>query len=137
MADDTTPSALVVDDDPIILMDAASIVEDAGFRCIEAGDVDEALFLLEEHADAIALLFTDVQMPGDRDGFDLANETSRRWPDIKILIASGNLTPEPGKLPDGAVFIRKPFSAEIVQERLIELLPDGHKPEPLKRKAYQ
>ena len=67
--DDRRPFALVVDDDALILMDASSILEDAGFRPLEAIDVDAAELILVEYADEIVLLFTDVQMPGSRDGF--------------------------------------------------------------------
>jgi CheY-like chemotaxis protein len=135
MLDVDAPFALAVDDDPQILMDVCDILSDAGFRCLEAGTVMEAIAALEAQADEITLLFTDVQMPGARDGFDLARETARRWPEVKILVASGNLGPKEGDLPDRAVFIGKPFSAEVVHTRLQELLPDGEKPEPLKRKA--
>jgi len=132
--DDRRPFALVVDDDPFIRMDAAEMLADAGFRPLEAGNVDEAEAALVKHAGDIVLLFTDVDMPGDRDGFDLANLTAERWPDIGILVASGHGNPS-GRLPESAIFLRKPFSAEVVYDRLQQLLPDGRKPEPLKRSA--
>ncbi len=135
MTDDTTPHALVVDDDALIRMDAAGIIEEAGFRPLEAYDVDSAIVVLETSAEDIQLLFTDVQMPGVRDGFALARECAERWPHIKILVASGQAKPGQDDLPEGAVFIGKPFSSEVVHTRLVELLPDGQKPEPLKRKA--
>ena len=126
------PFALVTDDDAMIRLDAAAIIEAAGFQALEAGNVAQAIGLLEDYADQVSLLFTDVQMPGDRDGFDLARETARRWPDIKILVASGELSPGPGELPEGAVFLNKPFSAKVVHTRLKELFPDGERPEPLR-----
>lgn len=127
------PYALVVDDNVLILLDACDMVREAGFRPLDAGDVAAAITHLETHQNDIALLFTDVQMPGGRDGFDLAREVAARWPSITILVASGLMTPEPGQLPDGAVFIQKPFSADVVHQHLLDLLPDGRKPEPLKR----
>jgi CheY-like chemotaxis protein len=131
----SAPYALVVDDDALILMDASDILQDAGFQPLEAMNVADAIEQLEGHHDEITLLFTDVQMPGGRDGFDLAREAAQRWPDVKILVASGNIQPKAGELPDGAIFIEKPFSAEIIHQRLLELLPEGEKPEPLVRKA--
>lgn len=135
MDDNTSaPFALVVDDSAFILIEACSILEDAGFRSLEASDAEEAIVQLEEYSGSIALLFTDVDMPGTRDGFDLARETAKRWPDIGILIASGAREPSKGDLPPGAHFIRKPFSATVVYDRLEQLLPDGKKPEPLKQR---
>lgn len=127
------PFALVVDDDPLIRMDAADIMERAGFRPLEAADVQQAIACLECDWESIILLFTDVQLGQGRDGLSLARETAERWPEIGILIASGNVRPRPGQLPNGAVFISKPFSAQVVHEHLAELLPEGQKPELLKR----
>lgn len=127
------PYALVVDDDGLIRMDAAAILEEAGFRTFEASDGDKAIGLLAEQHALIVLLFTDVQMPGSRDGFAVARETARHWPHISIVVASGAAKPGPGELPDGARFIGKPFSAELVRKHVKEILPDGQKPEPLRR----
>lgn len=135
--DDRRPFALVVDDDALILMDSSSILEDAGFRPLEATDVDAAEIILVEYADEIVLLFTDVQMPGSRDGFALARMTAERWPEIGILVASGLANPGNGTMPEGAIFVRKPFHSDTIFERLAVLLPDGKKPEPLKQRTRQ
>lgn len=126
------PYAVVVDDDASIRMIAMDILEEAGFHTFEAGDGDEAMALLAEKHPLIVLLFTDVQMPGSRDGFAVARETARRWPHISIVIASGQARPGPGDLPEGACFIGKPFSAEMVTDYLKEILPERQKPEPLR-----
>ncbi len=128
----TVPYALVVDDDALILTDAAQILEDAGFRPLTAMHADEAIGLMEQHADGVAVLFTDVDMPGEMNGFELARLTAERWPDVAILVASGAAEVVDGALPNRATFLRKPFSAEVVHSHLQELLPDGKKPEPLK-----
>lgn len=135
--DDTAPYALVVDDDGLLRMTAMDILEDAGFRTFEAADGDEAMELLAQQHCMIVLLFTDVQMPGSRNGFAVARETARQWPHIAIVVASGNMKPGPDDMPDGAVFIGKPFSANMVHDHLQQILPDGQKPEPLRRKARQ
>ncbi|MHB9308348.1 response regulator [Fusobacterium polymorphum] len=131
----TVPYALAVDDDPLILMDARDILEDAGYRCHEADDGDSAIELLSAKAEQIMLLFSDVEMPGSIDGFELAREVSARWPWIDIVIASNNISPEPGDMPEKATFISKPFTARLVHDHLRRTLPDGKKPEPLKEKA--
>lgn len=109
-ASQNAPFALVVDDDVLIRMDAADILERAGFRPLEACAAAEALQMLETHAGRVQLLFTDVEMLGSRDGFALASETAQRWPHVKILVASGNIEPQPDDMPEHAVFIGKPFS---------------------------
>lgn len=133
MATSTTPYALVVDDNALILMHACDILEQAGFRFYEAGDGDEAKALLEEKAEHIVLLFSDVEMPGSFDGFGLARHVAEEWPHIEIVIASGQIVPKEGDMPAKATFIPKPFNHDMVLGHLREKLPDGKKPEPLKR----
>jgi CheY-like chemotaxis protein len=115
----TIPFALVVDDDPFILMDACGILEDVGFRCHSA-----------DHGDAAKAMLPD--MPRETDGFALAHHVAARWPWIEIVIASGRIKPNDGDMPEKATFIGKPFSAALVRNHLREKLPDGKKPEPLK-----
>ncbi len=134
-ADPSAPYALVVDDDGFIRMDAMDILREAGFRTFEASDGDKAMVLLAREHDLIVLLFTDVQMPGTRDGFAVARETARRWPHIAIVVASGHAHPGPGDMPEGARFIGKPFTADMVHDHLQEILPDGRKPAPLRDRA--
>lgn len=130
---DDRPCALVVDDDALIRMDAVDILEQAGFTTFEAASGDKALVVLEEHHACVMLLFTDVQMPGQHDGFALARKVAEAYPHIAIVVASGLITPGPNDLPEGARFIAKPFSAQIVHHHLHEVLPDEHKPDPLRR----
>lgn len=128
-----SPLALVVDDDVLILMDATLILEDAGFRVLEATNVADALAVLDRHHRDIHLLFTDVHMPGDLDGFALARRTAERFPHVAIVVASGLAKPEPGDLPDGATFIAKPFSAEVVHHHVRKTMPDEKHPPQLRQ----
>ncbi|MFC6790661.1 response regulator [Methylobacterium komagatae] len=129
----SSPCALVVDDDPFIRMDALDILENAGFDTMEAAHADAALKLLQERHTDLSLLFTDVHMPGEMDGFALARYAANRWPHISIVVASGEAKPAPGDLPDSAHFIAKPFSAQIVHDHLNSVLPEDRKPEPLRK----
>lgn len=129
----TVPYALVVDDDPLILMHACEILEEAGFRFYEAGSGDEAKDLLAELAESVTLLFSDVEMPGETSGFDLAYYVAGRWPWIEIVIASGRIVPAKGDMPAKATFLGKPFNHSMVIDHLKRTLPDGKKPEPLKQ----
>ncbi len=116
-------------------MDVVEILEHAGFQVLYVEQGDAAFELLKVRHPEVVLLFTDVQMPGELDGFALARRVAFSWPHISIVVASGHAKPQPGWMPDKARFIAKPFSAELVRTHLQELLPHGHKPEPLKRDA--
>lgn len=129
---DDCPIALVVDDDPMILMQACDILEDAGFTYKDAEHGDAAKLLLCEIGNEVTLLFTDVEMPGETNGFALARHTAEHWPEIEIVVASGRQSPQDGDLPAKATFIAKPFSSDLVHSHLREKLPDGKKPQPLK-----
>lgn len=128
----TVPYALAVDDDPLILMNVTGILEDAGFRTYEADDGDAAILMLPEFAANITLLFSDVDMPGDTDGFALARHVAENYPWIEIVIASGRVSPGNDDMPGKATFLSKPFTATMVHKHLRNTLPDGKKPDPLK-----
>ncbi|KQN11768.1 response regulator [Sphingomonas sp. Leaf28] len=132
MTTSTVPYALAVDDDPFILIDVTTILEDAGFRTYEADDGDAAIAMLPEYAHTITLLFSDVDMPGDTNGFTLAHHVAENYPWIEIVIGSGHLQPKEGDLPEKATFVSKPFNAQMIHGHLRETLPDGKLPDPLK-----
>src|ERR1700710_2900506 len=104
-------AVLVVEDDAILRLHALDIVEEAGFTAIEAKNADEAIAILETRSD-IALLFTDVHMPGSMDGLKLAHAVRNRWPPIKIVVVSGHVRLEQNELPSQSRFFGKPFEAQ-------------------------
>jgi len=79
---------------------------DAGYEVLDAGSADEALRFFETGSD-IALLFTDVSMPGAMNGADLARQVAARWPGVGIILASGR--PRPDALPPHMRFHDKPY----------------------------
>jgi CheY-like chemotaxis protein len=92
------------------------MVEDAGYTSIESVDADEAFAILESRSD-IALLFTDIQMPGSMDGLQLAHIVHERWPLIKIILVSGQLKLSSTHLPPDSRFFGKPLvSGQIIAE---------------------
>ncbi len=113
------PIALVVDDEPLILMDTADMFADEGYAIVEASTADEAWAFLDKHS-SLQLLFTDVQTPGSLDGFELARKVAERWPHICVIIASGAARSGPGDIPPNATFIAKPFTAELIHHVLKE-----------------
>ena len=115
------PVVLVVEDEPLLRMMAVEVVEEAGFVALEAGNADEAVALLESRSD-IALLFTDINMPGSMDGLKLAHAVRRRWPPIKILLVSGQVRLQPTQLPSSSRFVGKPYRAAAMVEELRSLV---------------
>ena len=111
------PVVLVVEDEPLLRMLAVEVVEEAGFIAIEARDADEAVILLESRTD-IALLFTDINMPGSMDGLKLAHAVRDRWPPIKILVVSGKQQLQSSDLPSNSCFLGKPYQAAALVEEL-------------------
>ena len=83
-----TETIIVVEDEAPLLSVATRILSSAGYRVLAAGAADEAIALLERHAGNVALLLTDVVMPG-MNGRDLARIITRAHPEIKVLITSG------------------------------------------------
>jgi two-component sensor histidine kinase/ActR/RegA family two-component response regulator len=123
---------LVVEDEMVLRMRAADIVEDAGFCAVEAVNADEALAVLESRSD-IALLFTDIQMPGSMDGLKLAHAVHNRWPDIGIILVSGQVKPSDAERPTDSRFFSKPLGVdqmitglqEMVAAGALKILPDA------------
>lgn len=125
-----TPNVLIVEDEMMLRMRAVNIVEDAGFNPVEAVNADEAIAILETRSD-ISLLFTDIQMPGSMDGLKLAHAVHDRWPDIKIILVSGQVKPTDAEKPTDARFFGKPLSSEKMVLQLQSMVGFGHlKPPP-------
>jgi CheY-like chemotaxis protein len=107
---------LVVEDEMMLRMKVVDMVEDAGYIPVEAVDADEAMTILQSRSD-IALLLTDVQMPGSMNGLQLAHAVHERWPPIKIILASGQLKLSGSDIPLDSRFFGKPLqSAEVIAE---------------------
>jgi CheY-like chemotaxis protein len=69
----------------------------------------------------IHVVFTDVQMPGSMDGLRLARFVRGRWPPIKIVASSGNFRTRAGDLPEGSLFLPKPYRPAQVIAVLTDL----------------
>ena len=106
---------LVVEDEPLMLIDAVDLVTEAGFEAIGAKNADEAIRILESRDD-IRIVFTDVNMPGSMDGIKLAHAVRHRWPPIEIIVTSGlTLANVQELLPERGIFFPKPYTpAQVV-----------------------
>lgn len=111
----TPPVVLVVEDEVVLRMAVCAHLRDAGFVVIEAVDAGEAVNLVDANK-SIALVFSDVNMPGPADGNDLAAWIAGGHPDIKVLLTSG--VAQAG----GPPFIGKPYSFAELQRRIEAML---------------
>jgi two-component sensor histidine kinase/DNA-binding NarL/FixJ family response regulator len=118
------PAVLVVEDEMMLRMRAVDIVEDAGFTPLEAVNADDALAILEARSD-IELLFTDIQMPGSMDGLKLAYAVRERWPSIKIILVSGQLTLTDADKPADSRFFGKPLDVKHMIAEMQDMISKG------------
>jgi signal transduction histidine kinase/CheY-like chemotaxis protein len=115
---------LVVDDNSAVRAVTINQLTELGYATIEATNAAEALDLLQGDA-AIALLFSDVVMPGGMNGYELAREAKRLYPDLKVLLTSGYASQSVFNLPVGAelpALINKPFRMRELAVKLREIL---------------
>ena len=115
---------LVVEDETIVRFSAADALTDAGFHVIQAEDAREALAALESGLKP-SLLFTDVNMPGDTNGIELAERAFAKDPSLMIIITSGlPLLRDIGHLP--ARFLAKPYALNDLCQTARGVCPQIH-----------
>jgi len=117
-------TVLVVEDEDAVRDLALEILEERGYAVMNATRGDEALRLMNERGSEVDLVLTDVVMPG-LDGHQLAAALARTHPEVRILYMSGyagEAIRHRGALPEGAVVIQKPFSAQTLAARIREVL---------------
>jgi CheY-like chemotaxis protein len=117
---------LLVEDELFIRMDLAAELRRGGFEVVEAANADDALRFLETN-DAPDLIFTDIQMPGKADGLILADRARLRFPDLPVVIGSGDQKNQKAAERLG-VFLPKPYSSKHVVELVMDIV--GPPPNP-------
>ena len=111
------PVVLIVEDEPLLRMHAASLIEDAGFDTLEASSAEEAIEFLETRLD-IRIVFTDIDLPGEMNGIRLAAAIRDRWPPVELVLTSGQVKVADKDIQTRGHFLPKPYEAR----RLIETL---------------
>jgi CheY-like chemotaxis protein len=117
----TYPTVLIVEDEPIVRLYESELAEGAGFLTLTAGNAEDALEELEGPVE-VQILLTDIRMPGSMDGLELIETVHRRWPDIKVVIASSHVIPSDGTLDGDAVLVRKPFTPNQLISALLSVV---------------
>ena len=117
---------LLVEDEPNVRRIARRILERNGYLVIVAQNAGDALLLVEQRAEPIHLLLTDVVMPG-MSGVELARRLAARRPEMKVLYMSGytdGTIVSQGLLERGVAFLQKPLTSELLARKVRSVL-DG------------
>jgi len=111
---------LVVEDETLVRMDISDQLQDLGFKVLEAAHADEAIDMLIANPD-IRVVFTDVDMPGSMNGLKLAAAVRKRWPPIKIIVASGHRRVKLADIPAESRFFSKPYLAKDIASAIRQM----------------
>ena len=125
-ADGGSETILVVEDHEDLRAYCVGVLQELGYRVLEAGNARRALDILQADTD-VALLFTDVVLPDGLDGRDLAREAQRRRPGLRVLFTTGytrNAVIHNGRLEPGVRLIGKPFTFAELAARVRVMLDE-------------
>jgi DNA-binding NtrC family response regulator len=105
---------LIVDDEPAVRSFLKLILDGQNIQSLEAETAVQALRIVRFAPARFSMVITDIQLPGDMDGLDLAYSLRRSFPSLPILLMSGHTQPATADFP----FIRKPFRVETIVQAL-------------------
>jgi len=106
-----TPVALIVEDDPDVRELGAALLEETDLRVVECENAEQAMAVMAREGENVALVFTDIRLPGLLDGIDLARRIKALWPHVSMVVTSGFERRRPDKLPDTVAYMPKPWLA--------------------------
>jgi len=116
-----TETILLVEDEPGLLLLARIVLERYGYHVLTATNGPEALSQWRQHHATVALLLTDLVMPGGWNGQELARRLQSEQPKLKIIFSSGYAGKEFQLLP-GEILLQKPFGADQLLNTVRESL---------------
>lgn len=118
-----TLTVLVVEDEVLIRLAVCDYLRDCGYRVLEASSGEEAraVFVAGE---AVEVVFSDVNLAGEMNGFALAAWVRERYADVRVILTSGvaRVAQEAGALCAEGHFLPKPYSFEALADRIKTLL---------------
>ncbi len=117
---------LVVDDEPELALTTEKTLARMGYHVLTAGSASEALNVLKDHP-GTDLVFSDVTMPGDMDGYALAQEVKKHYPALKVLLTSGFTNRAANKSHEemNSNLLSKPYRNDDLIRRVRKLLDSG------------
>jgi two-component system, cell cycle sensor histidine kinase and response regulator CckA len=119
-----TKTILVVEDEAPVRRLIEMVLEDSGYSVLAVEQGAEAIALSEDAEQHIDLLVADINLP-DMNGRELAQRVRVNRPEMKLLYMSGygdTAVTEWGIVPDGMLFLSKPFSPSVLAAKVRELL---------------
>lgn len=119
-----TETVLVVEDEPGVRAVILRTLREQGYKVLEARHGLEALHLGTQPLEKIHLLLTDVVMP-QVSGREVAENLTRIHPELRVLYMSGytdDAVVRHGVLADGAIFLQKPFTPDVLASKVREVL---------------
>ena len=109
---------LIVDDEPVIRKYLRRILERIEIQSLEADNAVESLRLLQKLGGQVDLLITDIKMPGEMDGIDLAYSVQNSFSSLPVILISGFVD----KVPAGFTYIRKPFMPDELLKAIDKMM---------------
>lgn len=116
---------LLVEDEEDVLDCLSDFLEMEGYQVISALDADEGIKKYRAHAGSISLVFTDLDLSGEKNGEDLITEIKSLNPKQKCILASGLLEEEIKKgKPDDRfiIYLQKPYNFDLMVEMVNEFI---------------
>jgi len=117
-------TVLVVEDDADVRTYSTDCLRELGYNVLEAPHARAALQVLDANPD-IAVIFTDIGLPGGMNGRELAEEARKRHPTIKVLFTTGyarNAIVHDGRLDPGVELLTKPFTQAALGAKLRDII---------------
>ena len=117
-------TVLVVDDEPAVRLVITDVLQELGYRPLQAADGPAGLRLLEAEPQ-VDLLITDVGLPGGLNGRQTADAARAAAPGLKVLFVTGfpgDAAIGPATPHDGTQILTKPFAADALAEKVRAML---------------
>ena len=116
------PTVLVVEDDETLRSLTVDAISLLGVVVVDCQSADDALPVLEGSC-SIALVMTDICMPGTMDGMQFAQLIWLRWPLLPVILTSGNRFMPDGLMPSHSAFLRKPWTLDALHQAVRLYIP--------------
>lgn len=115
-------TVVVVEDEPLVRLTATTLFENEGIEVVEFADGDAAIDYVRDHKGDVAAIFTDIYLPGDTGGLELAEIVSEVCPEIAVLVTSGSHRVKPEAVGSRVRYVAKPWHPRDVLRTLRDVV---------------